>query len=317
MARDASKKSNSTKGDDGRAQMKMSQLASASGLTVSTIKFYMSQGLLPRPRKSKPNVAFYDQAFLKRLIVIKRMRKEGLSVKSVKTILDKYPFEKVTEWEDFKNRARSKDARELEEEERLATLSGEQRRREAILDAAHHVFSIRGYQSATVDDIAQQAGVSKGTCYQYFSGKEEIFIASMNRALDRILAEADEAAAGEKLPLAKLGFEGLTLISKFNELQFMFMGLYTEILGGNERMRKTAREMFDRVAGVLAREVEESVKKGFFREVDPMKVAYAMLGISWAAGSLDLMDKDFDVLGYFMDLVDFVQHGLLVDRKHA
>ena len=138
----------------------------------------------------------------------------------------------------------------------------------------------------------------------------------MNRALDGILAEAGEAASGEKLPLARLGFEGLTFISKFNELQFMFMGLYTEILGGNERIRNTAREMFDRMAGVLAADVEESVETGVFREVDPMKVAYAMLGISWAAGSLHLMDNDFDVLGYFMDLVDFVQHGLFADRKH-
>src|SRR5665647_265325 len=150
------------------AAMKMSQLSAASELSVSTIKFYMSQGLLPRPKKSKPNVAFYDQDFLKRLMVIKKMRAEGLSVSSIKSILDRYPFSRVDDWESFKKKARKKDSRELEEEERLATLSGEERRTDAILDAAYDVFSAKGYQNATVDDIAQHAGVSKGTCYQYF-----------------------------------------------------------------------------------------------------------------------------------------------------
>ena len=73
--------------DAASGAMKMSQLAAASDLTVSTIKFYMSQGLLPRPKKSKPNVAFYDEAFLKRLMVIKKMRGEGLSVNSIKACL--------------------------------------------------------------------------------------------------------------------------------------------------------------------------------------------------------------------------------------
>jgi AcrR family transcriptional regulator/predicted DNA-binding transcriptional regulator AlpA len=207
-----------------KEMMKMSQLAAASGLTVSTIKFYMSQGLLPRPRKSKPNVAFYDEAFLRRLLVIKSMRDENLSVSSIKSILDKYPFEQVDDWEAFKENAKTKDADDLVEEERLATLSGEERRTDAILDAAYSVFSTKGYHNSTVDDIAQQAGVSKGTCYQYFSGKEEIFIATLDRTLGKILAEAEGAAAGATDALTRMGLKGLTFIAKFRELQFMFIG---------------------------------------------------------------------------------------------
>jgi hypothetical protein len=50
-------------------------------------------------------------------------------------------------------------------------MSDEERRTEEILDAAFGVFSARGYHNATVDDIAQEAGISKGTCYQYFNGQ--------------------------------------------------------------------------------------------------------------------------------------------------
>jgi len=294
----------------GRDSMKMSQLAAASGLTVSTIKFYMSQGLLPRPKKSKPNVAYYDEPFLRRLLVIKRMRDEGLSVSSIKSILQKYPFQKIDEWEDFKKQARKKDARELEEEERLATLSGEERRTDAILDAAYDVFSTKGYHNATVDDIAQQAGVSKGTCYQYFSGKEEIFVATLDRNLGKLFAEAETAAESATDALAKMGLKGLTIISKFKELQFMFIGLYTEIMGGNLELKAKAAELFDRVAKFLAEDIEQGIKQKVFRPVEPETVAYAMIGIAGAVGNRYLIEDDFDVLHFFTNLMDFMQHGL-------
>ena len=295
--------------------MKMSQLAVASGLTVSTIKFYMSQGLLPRPQKAKPNVAFYDDAFLKRLLIIKKMRNEDLSVNSIKVILDKYAFDKVTEWEDFKKKAKKKDIRDLEEEERLATLSGEQRRTDAILDAAFEVFSVRGYHNSTVDDIAQQAGVSKGTCYQYFSGKEEIFLATMDRTMDKLFAEAEAAAAGQNNALARMGFKGLTFVSRFKELQFLFFGLYTEVLGGNEKLRVKASELFDKVASFIAKDIDIGMEQKIFRKVNPMNIGYAMLGIAQAVGNLSLTNDDFDPVDFFVSLMEFMQHGLMVETK--
>lgn len=299
--------------DGPKQNMKMSQLAASSGLTVSTIKFYMSQGLLPRPLKSKPNVAYYNESFLKRLLVIKSMREENLSVGSIKSILDKYPFEEVDEWERFKEDARAKETGDLVEEERLATLSGEERRTDAILDAAYNVFSTKGYHNATVDDIAQHAGVSKGTCYQYFSGKEEVFLATLDRTLDKILAEAEGAAVGATDALARMGLKGLTFISKFRELQFMFIGLYTEILGGNEKLKAKTAALFDTTAQFLAVDIRLGIEQGVFRGVDPVAVAYAMIGIAGAVGNRYLTEDDFDVLHFFTNLMDFMQYGLSVE----
>lgn len=290
--------------------MKMKQLSQVSGLPVSTIKFYMAKGLLPMPEKEKPNVVYYDEAFLRRLLVIKNMRSEGLSVKSMRSILDKYPFEKVSDWDDFRKQAREKETHELEDEERLATMSDEERRTEEILDAAFRVFSIKGYHNATVDDIAQEAGISKGTCYQYFEGKEDIFIATMERTLGTLLAEADAAAGEARDALMRLGIEGLTFISKYRDLQFMFMGIISEALGGNERLRKKAAEAFGQVAEFLARDIERGIAEGAFRPVDPMAVAYALLGIAEVVGNRYVVEEDFDVLSFFVNLVDFLQHGL-------
>ncbi|MDD3718325.1 MAG: TetR family transcriptional regulator [Actinomycetota bacterium] len=293
--------------------MKMKQLSQAAGLPVSTIKFYMSKGLLEVPEKEKPNVVYYDEAFLRRLLVIKSMRAEGMSIKSMKSILDKYSFDKVSDWDDFRARAREKGAHELGEEERLAAMSDEERRTEEILNAAFRVFSNRGYHNATVDDIAQEAGISKGTCYQYFPGKEDIFIATVERTLETLLAEADAAAGDAGDALMRLGIEGLTFISKYRDLQFMFMGMISEALGGNERLRKKAAEAFGKVAEFLTRDIQKGIADGLFRPVDPNTVAYALFGIAEVVGNRYVIEEDFDVLSFFVNLMDFLQHGLYAE----
>jgi AcrR family transcriptional regulator len=293
--------------------MKMKQLSQASGLPVSTIKFYMSKGLLPAPRKEKPNVAFYNESFLTRLVVIKTMRSEGLSVKSMKSILDKYAFDKVSDWSDFRDKARGKEAHELGLEERLAAMSDEERRTEQILGAAARVFSVRGYHNTTVDDIAAEAGISKGTCYQYFPGKEDIFIATMERSLETILAEADASVDSAEDALTALGLKGLAFISKYRDLQFMFMGVVSETLGGNDRLKKKASQMYQRVAEFLARDIERGIEEKIFRPVNPMAVSYALMGIAEIVGNLDVVEEEFDVLSFFVNLMDFLQHGLYAD----
>ena len=44
----------------------------------------------------------------------------------------------------------------------------------AILRAAEHIFAKKGFQAATVSDIAKKAKVSEATIYEYFSSKEEL-----------------------------------------------------------------------------------------------------------------------------------------------
>lgn len=290
--------------------MKMKDLSRESGLPVSTIKFYLAKGLLPAPRKEKPNVAYYDQAFLERLMVIKTMRAEGLSIRSIKSILDRYPFRDVEDWNRFREGARKKSARELAEEERLAAMSGEERRREEILDAAFRVFSSRGYRTATMDDIAAEAQVSKGTCYQYFTSKEEIFVATMERSLRSLLSEAGLAAGEARDALTRLGLEGLSFISRYREVQFMFMSVVSEALAGNRRLREKAAEAYRQVAEFLAKDIRRGIEEGTFRPVDPLSVSYALIGIAEMAASLHLLEEGFDVPAFFVRLMDFIQHGL-------
>ena len=74
-------------------------------------------------------------------------------------------------------------------------------RRDQILAAAHGVFASRGFKEATVGDIADAAGIAKGTLYLYFKSKDEIYWAALHRGLDELHAltrTALERAAGPR-----------------------------------------------------------------------------------------------------------------------
>jgi AcrR family transcriptional regulator len=64
---------------------------------------------------------------------------------------------------------------------RLTRTESRQRTRTLLLDAAERVFARRGYRGASLDEIAAEAGFSKGAVYSNFSSKEELFLALIDR----------------------------------------------------------------------------------------------------------------------------------------
>jgi AcrR family transcriptional regulator len=55
------------------------------------------------------------------------------------------------------------------------------RRREEILDAANALFSERGYDEVSIEEIASSAGVTRGLVHHYFGGRKEVYIALLER----------------------------------------------------------------------------------------------------------------------------------------
>jgi TetR/AcrR family fatty acid metabolism transcriptional regulator len=67
-----------------------------------------------------------------------------------------------------------------------------ERKRASILDAARAVFSHRGYSEASVDDVAEHAGIAKGTLYLYFKSKEDLYLAALASDLQAMSSEAKQ-----------------------------------------------------------------------------------------------------------------------------
>lgn len=76
--------------------------------------------------------------------------------------------------------------------------------RELIREAAERVFAEQGFESAKIQDVADEAGVALGTLYKCFSGKAEILRAIHEHRSRELLARCEAAAGGEASPLRAL-----------------------------------------------------------------------------------------------------------------
>src|SRR5436190_9617411 len=78
-----------------------------------------------------------------------------------------------------------------------------QRTREALLDAAAAVFARRGFHGASLDEIAETAGYTRGAIYKHFADKEELLHEVCVQLNERTFAEFDEAP-GMDLPFDQI-----------------------------------------------------------------------------------------------------------------
>lgn len=163
----------------------------------------------------------------------------------------------------------------------------QQRNRELILDAALEVFSLHGFRGATLDQIAEVAGLSKPNLLYYFPSKEEVHKALLTGLLDTWL-DPLRAMDAQGEPLAEImGYvrRKLDLARDFPRESRLFAN---EILQGAPRMRDAIegdlRRLVAEKAAVLTRWMEE----GRIARVDPVHLVFSI----WA---LTQHYADFDV----------------------
>ena len=163
----------------------------------------------------------------------------------------------------------------------------QQKNREMILDAALEVFSIHGFRGATLDQIAEVAGLSKPNLLYYFPSKEAVHQALLTGLLDTWLdplrkMKPDGDPVAEILAYVR---RKLDLARDFPRESRLFAG---EILQGAPRMREAIegdlKRLVDEKAVILTRWMDE----GRIARVNPVHLIFSI----WA---LTQHYADFDV----------------------
>jgi AcrR family transcriptional regulator len=129
--------------------------------------------------------------------------------------------------------------------------------RAQLIDAAARVFARRGFQTATVEEIAEQAGYSHGAVYSNFAGKEELFLAVFEQYMSRRIEEVAQASAGEGTFPERARAAADQWMARFGEDRETFL-LHLEFMIHAARNPKLSRQLGERMA-VLRLEVERRI----------------------------------------------------------
>lgn len=148
-----------------------------------------------------------------------------------------------------------------------------------IIKAAVKVFSEKGFHDAKVEDIAQLADVGKGTVYEYFSSKtelfQEMFRAGMQFYMDNIRSEAGGSGASCRDRLLKIAEVHLQFILDYRELAKITM---SEPMQFNQEFRQWIFEERERKQKEVQSIIEEGIRAGEFAKVDPAAATLAFTG---------------------------------------
>ena len=141
-----------------------------------------------------------------------------------------------------------------------------QDRFDAILDAAQRVFVERGYQAASIAEIARAANISDGLIYRYYDNKRALLDAVLAAFFERILAKLEPAVAAQTGFAAKLR----ALIKAHLEIMFADPALcrlfIAEVRGAAEFADSEARRMSQRYSNVFLAVIRNADAAGELRK---------------------------------------------------
>src|SRR3954468_14867185 len=157
----------------------------------------------------------------------------------------------------------------------------------AILDAAERHFLERGYESTKVDDIAHDADVAVGSLYNHFGGKESLYRALVERALDLFEAYMDEdrdtdvSALEQTLDIA--GRLARCARERPGQMRLLCLMEPASGPGAHEELSEVSRRVTKSMAARERRTaalIEVAIRRGQVRPIDPRDAA-AFLWSAW------------------------------------
>jgi len=148
-----------------------------------------------------------------------------------------------------------------------------------LLEAARRVFAKKGFDAATVDEIAAAAGVAKGTVYLYYRSKREVYWGALEHGITELHKEIQTRLAAEKTPESKVRAFIAIKIRYFEKNRDFFRIYFSEIGSGfthPAQMPRRFEEMYLQQAGLLEAALQRGVQCRAIRNIRTDTAAVAI-----------------------------------------
>lgn len=149
--------------------------------------------------------------------------------------------------------------------------------KERILDAALSIFSHKGYHDTRLDDIVDEAKVSKGSIYFHFPNKEKLFVALVDQfanLIDRRVQEAIHESEG----IARVRAAIEAVLGAFRQYRRPAKILLVQAVGLGTIFEQKRLEVHERFATTIRNFLDEAVTMGDIPPVDSEVAAHAWMG---------------------------------------
>ncbi|RME19310.1 MAG: TetR/AcrR family transcriptional regulator [Deltaproteobacteria bacterium] len=188
-------------------------------------------------------------------------------------------------------------------------------RKTQILDAARRCFIEKGYFATRMEDIAREAGLSKGGIYFHFDGKRALFNALVKEEFEKGTSAIERVAS--EVSSYEEAFRHLAehFLRFFTEQPdyARFLVVIAEMAGRDSRTRKMLLEMLDVYISALEGLLERGIAAGQIRRVDTRSVAIILKGVMDAIEAYVALGVELDTASVAAAAIDMLSHGIMAD----
>lgn len=156
--------------------------------------------------------------------------------------------------------------------------SRQQSTRDAILDATDRLLTRSGYKKMTIDDLASEVGIGKGSVYLHFSSKEEIALSHIDRIIERLKVSLQAIAEKTSSPAERLREMLLErVLSRFDIVQHYSKSLNELLVSLRPKFLKRRKRYFEEEAQLFGAVILEGQKSGQFTKGDSLDLAQTLV----------------------------------------
>lgn len=188
--------------------------------------------------------------------------------------------------------------------------------RDLILDATDRLLARHGYKKMTMEDLAQEVGIGKGTIYLHFPSKEEVVLSHVDRIVERLKSQLSTIARRETSPATRLREMLLArVLFRFDSVQHYTESLSDLLAALRPGLLTRRRRHFEEESQIIADVLREGRREGLFELRDAASTARTMLTATNALLPYSLSARELgkreDVAVETARVVDLLLYGLL------
>lgn len=192
--------------------------------------------------------------------------------------------------------------------------------RDAILDATDRLLTRFGYKKMTIDDLAAEVGIGKGSVYLHFKSKEEIALSHVDRIIERLKKRLHEIAASDR-PTPEKVCEMLVerVLFRFDSVQHYTQSINELLSLLRSKLLERRKRYFNEEARIIADVVAAGQAEGVFGEGDAVDISLTLLSatnalLPYSLSAYELGDRE-ELRQRITKIADLLVKGLSVKEK--
>ena len=197
----------------------------------------------------------------------------------------------------------------------MAAIAPKEAVREAILDATDRLLARYGYRKMTVEDIASEARIGKGTIYLHFSSKEEVVLSHVDRIVDRLKDRLREIGSSNAPAADRLREMLLTRVMfRFDSIQHYTQSLNDLLAALRPGLLARRARYFEAEAQIFAEVLTNGRRTGELEFDNEHATAHALLQatnglLPYSLSTMELGERQ-EVEQRAADVADLILSGL-------